>query len=56
MNKKKGQTEIINLIAGLIVIAGGVLVIFDYINLGLLLTGLGAVIEAIKLTLQQGVK
>lgn len=56
MRNKKGQTELINIIAGLIVITGGVLVIFEYINLGLLFTGLGAVIEAIKLTIQQGVR
>ena len=55
MNNKV-QTSTINLIAGLVIIAGGISVIFNYINLGLLLAGVGSVIEAIKLVTQYGIK
>jgi len=56
MKGKKAQTDAINIIAGLIIISGGALVIFNYINLGLLMAGLGTVIEAIKLVMQSGIR
>jgi len=52
---KKGQA-FINVLGGLLILAGGILVIFDYVNLGLLLALLGSLIEAIKIILSQGVK
>jgi len=56
IENKRGQFSTINLIAGIIIMAGGVAVIFNYINLGLLLGGLGALIEAIKIVMNQGLK
>lgn len=56
IENKKAQADIINLLAGIIIIAGGIAVVFNYVNLGLLLGGLGALIEAIKIVLSQGVK
>lgn len=53
---KKAQVNLINIIAGLIIVAGGIAVIFNYVNLGLLLSGLGAVIEAIKIVVRGGLK
>lgn len=52
---KKGQV-FINTLAGLLIVAGGILVIFNYVNLGLLVTLLGSLIEAIKVILSQGVR
>jgi hypothetical protein len=53
---KKAQADAVNIIAGLIVIAGGIAVALNYVNLGLLLSGLGAVIEAIKIISIGGLK
>ncbi len=53
---KIGQGNLINLLAGLIVIAGGVAILFNYVNLGLILGGLGALIEAIKIAFMQGLR
>jgi hypothetical protein len=56
MANKKGILNIVNLICGLIIIAGGVSVFINYINLGLALAGLGILIEAIKMVLTHGLK
>lgn len=53
---KKAMFSIIDLIAGAIIIAGGVLVLINYVNVGLLLAGLGTVFEAVKIVLQQGAR
>ena len=46
----------IDILAGLVVIFAGILIITSYVNLGLLLVGLGALIEAIKIVLIQSAK
>lgn len=51
-----GQLELINIISGLLLVAGGLVVIFNYVNFGLLLCGLGVVIESIKIVMSQGLK
>lgn len=56
MAKKKGQADVINIIAGLVVISGGIAIILNYVNLGLMLGGLGVLIEAIKIAFTQGLK
>ena len=53
---KKAQTNLINIIVGLIIVSGGLLVAFDYVNFGLLLAGLGVVFEGFKIVLTQGLK
>lgn len=52
---KKGVAAI-DIIAGLIMLAAGILVFMSYVNLGLLLTAIGTIIEAIKIVLSQGAK
>ena len=53
---KRGQLELINIISGLLLVAGGLVVIFNYVNFGLLLSGLAVVIEAVKIVMNQGLK
>jgi len=53
---KRASIDAINFIAGLIVISGGLSVALNYVNLGLLLSGIGAVIEAIKIVTAGGLK
>lgn len=52
---KEAQISLIDIIAGLIVIAGGTFVVFSYVNLGTFLASVGLVIEIIKLLIKQGV-
>ena len=56
MANKKGIVNIVNLICGLIVIAGGVAIFVNYVNLGLALVGLSILVEAIKIIFTQGLK
>ena len=53
---KRGQLELINIISGLLLVSGGLVVIFNYVNFGLLLSGLAVVIEAVKIVMNQGLK
>ena len=53
---KRGQLELINIISGLLLVSGGLVVIFNYVNFGLLLSGLAVVIEAVKIVMSQGLK
>ena len=46
----------IDLIAGFILILAGIVTIGSYVNLGLLIVGVGVLIEAIKIVIQQGLK
>jgi len=55
MKKAQIELNLFDIIAGLIIIAGGVFVTFSYINLGSFLTSLGLVLELIKLLIKQGV-
>jgi len=52
---KKAQIDLLNVIFGLIVISGGVIIAFNRVNLGSLITSLGLVFELIKLVVQKGV-
>jgi len=54
MNKK--ALIPIDVIAGLVILAAGILVFASYTNLGLLLVAIGTIIEAIKIVLLQGIK
>lgn len=56
MNKKAQSNYILDIIFGLIVISGGVLILFRYITLGSLITSIGLVFELIKTVVEQGVK
>ena len=46
--------KISDIIFGLLIIAGGVLVVFSKINFGIALTSLGATLEAFKLLIEKG--
>ena len=54
MNKKAMVVSPIDIIAGAILILAGVFTIFGNINLGAVLGGIGLLIEAVKIMLQQG--
>ncbi len=56
MDKKGFTFNIVDLIAGIIIIAGGGLIVANYVNLGTFLTALGAVFEGTKIVLTQGLK
>ncbi|MFA7708115.1 MAG: hypothetical protein WCX73_04140 [Candidatus Pacearchaeota archaeon] len=51
---KKAQIDLLNIIFGVIVILGGVIIALGKINLGSLITSLGLVFELIKLVVQKG--
>ena len=55
---KKGinPINILDLILGLCIVAGGISIIFNYVNLGLLLAALGTLFEALKIVIVQGPK
>ncbi len=46
----------VDIISGLIIIAGGVLIITSNVNIGILLTVIGSLFEALKIVLTQGLK
>ncbi len=50
----KTQTDLLNIIFGIIVISGGIIIAFGKINLGSLIASLGLVFELIKLVVQKG--
>jgi len=50
----KGQVDLLNIIFGIIVIIGGIIIAMDKINLGSLIASLGLVFELIKLVVQKG--
>ena len=54
LTKKGVLSDPINLIAGILVIVGGISIMLDKINLGTLLTTIGFLIEVIKLIIKQG--
>ena len=56
MVKKKGSVDPINLIAGIVMISGGVLVTLNYVNLGLLITVIGTLFKALEVGLTGGMK
>jgi len=51
---KKAQVVLLDIIAGGVIIVGGVLVTFGMINLGSLVATVGLLIELIKLVIQKG--
>ena len=53
-NKAQVHFKISDIIFGLLIIAGGVLVVFSKINFGIALTSLGATLEAFKLLIEKG--
>lgn len=55
MDKKAITLNLFDIICGLLIIAGGVFVVFSWINLGLFLSALGTFIETIKILIKQGV-
>lgn len=56
MKNKKSMVDIINLITGLLLIMGGVLVISNYVNLGLLLAIIGTLFKALEIVIKTGIK
>ncbi len=54
MVNKKAQINLLDIIFGIIVICGGVIITFGKINLGSLITSMGLVFELIKLVVQKG--
>lgn len=55
MIEKKAQLSI-DIIAGIIIFFAGLMIMLQYVNLGLLLVGLGTLIETIKIVAFQGLK
>ena len=51
----KAQVDLLNIIFGIIIISGGVIIMFNKINLGSLVASIGLVFELIKLVVQKGV-
>lgn len=54
MNKKGMAFNPIDIIAGLIIIFAGICTFFGLVNLGVVLGGIGFLIEAIKILFQTG--
>jgi len=54
MKGKKAQLDLLNIIFGIIVICGGIVITFNRINLGSLIVSIGLVFELIKLVVQKG--
>ena len=52
---KRAQTDLLNIIFGIIVITGGIIIALGKINLGSLIVSIGLVFELIKLVVQKGV-
>ena len=52
--KKRGQLDLLNVIFGIIVICGGVVISFGMVNLGSLIATMGLVLELVKLVVQEG--
>ena len=51
---KKASVDVLNVIFGLIVIVGGVIIMFDKVNLGSLIASMGLVFELIKIVIEKG--
>lgn len=51
---KKAQVDLLNIIFGIIVISGGIIIAFDKVNLGSLIASIGLVFELIKIVVQKG--
>ena len=56
MVDKKGTIDAVNLIAGIVIIFGGILVTLNYVNLGLLITVIGTLFKAIEVVIKGGIK
>jgi len=52
---EKGQLDLLNIIFGLIVICGGIVISFGMVNLGSLVVTMGLLLELFKLVIQRGV-
>ena len=51
---KKVQVDLLNIIFGIIVISGGIIIMFNRVNLGGLVVSIGLVFELIKLVVDKG--
>ena len=51
---KKVQVDLLNIIFGIIVISGGIIIMFNRVNLGGLVVSIGLVFELIKLVVEKG--
>lgn len=56
MDDKRGMVNPVDLIAGTIIIVGGIATILGYVNLGMVFVAAGSFIEAIKILMQGGLK
>lgn len=52
--ERKISADILNIIFGLIIMLGGAFILFDRINLGSLIAGMGLVFELVKLVIEKG--
>lgn len=52
--EKRGQLDLLNVIFGVIVICGGIVIAFGMVNLGSLVATTGLVLELVKLVSQKG--
>ncbi len=51
---KKAGSNLLNIIFGLIIISGGIIIAFDKVNLGSLVASIGLVFELIKVVIEKG--
>lgn len=56
MDNKRGSIDIISIITGVIIILGGIFVVFNYVNLGLLISLIGTLFKALEVVLKSGVR
>lgn len=54
MHEKKSQIGVVELISGITIIIGGVMILFNMINGGSLVVTVGLLIELIKIVVKQG--
>ncbi len=54
MDKRGVAVNPIDLIAGVVIILAGIVTIFNMVNLGVVLAGIGLLIEGMKIMMQQG--
>lgn len=53
--ENKGYVDVLNIIFGVIVMVGGIIIAFDKVNLGSLIASIGLVFELIKIVVEKGI-
>ncbi|MBS3080808.1 hypothetical protein J4221_05025 [Candidatus Pacearchaeota archaeon] len=53
--ESKAQIDVLNLIAGITIIVGGIFILFSKANGGLIIVGIGTLIKAVEIAIKQGI-